>query len=89
LLTLFIALIWLALDIAAKAKDQLGALLAIGIVAMLCFCVVINIGMTAGMFPIVGIPLPLVSYGGSATIMMMASLGLLLNVKRKRLSLFY
>jgi len=89
LLTLFVALIWLSLEIASKAKDQLGALLAVGIVAMLCFCVVVNIGMTAGMFPIVGIPLPLVSYGGSATIMTMASLGLLLNVKRKRLSLFY
>jgi len=89
LLMLFVALIWLSLEIASKAKDQLGALLAVGIVSMLCFCVVINIGMTAGMFPIVGIPLPLVSYGGSATIMTMASLGLLLNVKRKRLSLFY
>ncbi len=89
LLVLFVALIWLSLEIAAKAKDQLGALLAGGIVAMLCFCVVINIGMTAGMFPIVGIPLPLMSYGGSATIMTMASLGLLLNVKRRRLSLFY
>lgn len=89
LLVLFVALIWLSLEIASKAKDQLGALLAVGIVAMLCFCVVVNIGMTAGMFPIVGIPLPLVSYGGSATIMTMASLGLLLNVRRKRLSLFY
>jgi rod shape determining protein RodA len=89
LLTLFVVLIWLSLEIASKAKDQLGALIAVGIVAMLCFCVVVNIGMTAGMFPIVGIPLPLVSYGGSATIMTMASLGLLLNVKRKRLSLFY
>ena len=88
-LALFVALMWLSLEIASKAKDQLGALLAVGIVSMLCFCVVINIGMTAGMFPIVGIPLPLVSYGGSATIMTMASLGLLLNVKRKRLSLFY
>ena len=89
LLALFVALIWLSLEIASKAKDQLGALLAVGIVSMLCFCVVVNIGMTAGMFPIVGIPLPLVSYGGSATIMTMASLGLLLNVKRRRLSLFY
>lgn len=89
LLVLFVALIWLSLEIASKAKDQLGALLAAGIVAMLCFCVVVNIGMTAGMFPIVGIPLPLVSYGGSATVMTMASLGLLLNVKRRRLSLFY
>ncbi len=89
LLALFIALIWESLENAARAKDTLGALLAAGIVAMLCFCVVVNIGMTAGMFPIVGIPLPLVSYGGSATIMTMASLGLLLNVKRRRLKLFY
>ena len=72
-----------------RAKDELGALLAVGVISMLCFCVVVNIGMTAGMFPIVGIPLPLMSYGGSATIMTMASLGLLLNVKRRRLSLFY
>ncbi|HEY5627290.1 MAG TPA: rod shape-determining protein RodA [Nitrospira sp.] len=89
LLILFISLIWLSLEIAARAKDQLGALLAVGVIAMLCFCVVVNIGMTAGMFPIVGIPLPLMSYGGSATIMTMASLGLLMNVKRRRLSLFY
>ena len=88
LLLLFVGLIWLSLEIVARAKDQLGALLAVGILCMLCFCVVINIGMTAGMFPIVGIPLPLMSYGGSATIMTMASLGLLLNVKRRRLSFF-
>ena len=88
LLMLFVALIWLSLEIVARAKDQLGALLAVGIICMLCVCVVINIGMTVGMFPIVGIPLPLMSYGGSATIMTMASLGLLLNVKRRRLSFF-
>ena len=70
---LFVGLIWLSLEVVARAKDQLGALLAVGILCMLCFCVVINIGMTAGMFPIVGIPLPLMSYGGSATIMTMAS----------------
>ncbi|MGQ0810255.1 MAG: rod shape-determining protein RodA [Nitrospiraceae bacterium] len=89
LLILFVGLIWLSLEIAFRAKDELGALLAVGIIAMLCFCVVVNVGMTAGMFPIVGIPLPLMSYGGSATIMTMAALGLLLNIKRRRLSLFY
>lgn len=89
LLALFVGLIWLSLEIAARAKDVLGALLAAGVIAMLCFCVVVNIGMTAGMFPIVGIPLPLMSYGGSATIATMAALGLLLNVKRRRLTLFY
>ncbi|HXF91742.1 MAG TPA: rod shape-determining protein RodA [Nitrospiraceae bacterium] len=89
LLALFVGLIWLSLEIASRAKDILGALLAAGVIAMLCFCVVVNIGMTAGMFPIVGIPLPLMSYGGSATIATMAALGLLLNIKRRRLTLFY
>ena len=89
LLGLFMALLLLAFDVAAKAKDVLGLLLAAGIIGMLGFCIVINIGMTAGMFPIVGIPLPLMSYGGSATIMTLAALGLLLNIKRRRLTLFY
>jgi len=89
LLGLFAGLIWLSLEIALKAKDMLGALLAAGLIAMLAFCLVINIGMTAGMFPIVGIPLPLMSYGGSSTVATMAALGLLLNIKRRRLTLFY
>jgi len=58
-------------------------------IAMKAFCAVVNIGMTAGIVPIVGIPLPLMSYGGSATVMTLAALGLLLNVKRRRLTLFY
>ena len=89
LLGLFTGLIWLSLEIALKAKDMLGALLAAGLIAMLAFCLVINIGMTAGLFPIVGIPLPLMSYGGSSTVTTMAALGLLLNIKRRRLTLFY
>lgn len=89
LLALFLALVMLSLEIAMKAKDALGGLLAAGIIAMIGFCVVVNIGMTTGMLPIVGIPLPLMSYGGSATVTTMAALGLLLNVKRRRLALFY
>lgn len=89
LLSLFLILILLSVEIALRAKDLLGSLLAAGVIAMLCFCMVVNIGMTAGMFPIVGIPLPLVSYGGSATVTTLAALGLLLNVKRRRLALFY
>jgi rod shape determining protein RodA len=89
LLALFLLLLHLSWDIASKAKDQLGALLAVGVVAMIGFCVVVNIGMTAGMLPIVGIPLPLMSYGGSAVVTTMAGLGLLLNVRRRRLALFY
>jgi rod shape determining protein RodA len=89
LLALFISLIILSLEIASRAKDVLGSLLAAGVIAMIGFCAVVNIGMTVGIMPIVGIPLPLMSYGGSATVMTMAALGLLLNVKRRRLSLFY
>ena len=89
LLALFIGLMWVSLEIVEKAKDALGALLASGIIAMITFCAVVNIGMTAGLFPIVGIPLPLMSYGGSAIVSTLAALGLLLNVKRRRLSLFY
>lgn len=89
LLALFTGLIMLSLEIALKAKDLLGALLASGVLAMVGFCLVVNIGMTVGLMPIVGIPLPLMSYGGSATVTNLAALGLLLNVKRRRLSLFY
>ncbi len=89
LLGLFVGLIIVMMDIAGRAKDPLGALLATGVIAMVSFSMVVNVGMTLGMFPIVGIPLPLMSYGGSATITTMAALGLLLNVKRRRLSLFY
>ena len=89
LLTLFISLLVLSIEIASKAKDVLGALLAAGIVAMIGFCAVVNIGMTTGIVPIVGIPLPLMSYGGSATVTTLAALGLLLNIKRRRLALFY
>ncbi|MDT7042609.1 rod shape-determining protein RodA [Candidatus Nitronereus thalassa] len=87
LIMLFLSLFLLGLDIASKAKDMLGALLAIGVVGMITFNVVVNIAMTLGLAPIVGIPLPLLSYGGSATIMTMAVLGLLLSVKRRRLTL--
>lgn len=87
LVLLFLTLFLLGLDIASKAKDMLGALLAVGVVGMMAFNVVVNIGMTVGLAPIVGIPLPLLSYGGSATIMTMAALGLLLSVKRRRMTL--
>ena len=87
LLTLYVSLFLMGLDVSAKARDTLGALLALGVVGMIVFGFVVNIAMTLGLAPIVGIPLPLMSYGGSATIMTLGSLGLLLNVKRRRLSL--
>jgi len=89
LLGLFVGLILLSMDVALRAKDVLGTLLATGVIALISFPMMVNLGMTMGMFPIVGIPLPLLSYGGSSTITTMAALGLLLNIKRRRLALFY
>ena len=77
----------MGLEIAFKAKDIVGALMAVGVVAMMAFGVVVNIAMTSGLAPVVGIPLPLMSYGGSAMVVNLTALGLLLNVKRRRLSL--
>lgn len=89
LLLLFLALILLGVDIAMKARDLLGSLIAVGVVAMIGFCIVVNIGMTLGLFPIVGIPLPLMSYGGSITVTTLTALGLLMNVKKRRSALAF
>ena len=87
LLTLYISLFLMGLEISSKSRDTLGALLALGVVGMIGFGFIVNIAMTVGLAPIVGIPLPLMSYGGSATVMTLAGLGLLLNIKRRRLTL--
>ena len=87
LLSLYVVLFLMGLEIAFRAKDVVGSLIAVGVVAMLGFGVVVNIAMTSGLAPIVGIPLPLMSYGGSAMVVNLTALGLLLNVKRRRLSL--
>lgn len=87
LLSLYILLFLMGLEIALKAKDIVGTLLAVGVVTMIAFGVVVNIAMTSGLAPVVGIPLPLMSYGGSAMVVNLTALGLLLNVKRRRLSL--
>ena len=68
----------------ARADDNFGALLATGIVAMITTQVFMNIGMTLGLMPITGVPLPLMSYGGSSLLATYISIGLLLNVRLKR-----
>jgi rod shape determining protein RodA len=81
---LYLALILWGLRIAVQAKDRFGAILAFGVVAMLFWHVFINIGMVLGMMPVVGIPLPLLSYGGSFIISTLIGVGLLLNVSMRR-----
>lgn len=81
-------LYWI-METAYKAKDRLGAFLAVGVAAMVTFSVVVNIGMTLGIMPVVGVPLLLMSYGGSSTLTVFAALGLVLNVRLRRFMLFY
>jgi len=66
------------------ARDRFGVLLSAGLVAMLAFHITINIGMTVGIMPITGIPLPFMSYGGTAILTDFAAVGLLLNIYVQR-----
>jgi|EndMetStandDraft_4_1072995.scaffolds.fasta_scaffold55187_2 rod shape determining protein RodA len=75
--------IW-AIHIASQAKDRFGAAVAIGVGAMVFWHAVCNIGMAIGVLPVVGITLPLFSYGGSSIVTMMIGLGLLMNVSMRR-----
>ena len=86
LLVLFALVVWRTWRTAALAKDLSGTVICIGVLAMLVFQVFENVGMTMGIMPITGIPLPLMSYGGSATIATFAALGLVLNVHMRRFS---
>lgn len=79
-LSLYALLIWRGLRILTVAKNLYGALIAGGIVAMLLFQVFINVGMNVGIMPITGIPLPLLSYGGSSVIATLLAVGLLQSI---------
>jgi rod shape determining protein RodA len=84
LLVLFGILLYRGLRIAYTAQDRFGLFLAVGVSAMILFHVFINAGMNMGIAPVTGIPLPLVSYGGTALIIAMASLGMLESVATRR-----
>lgn len=84
LLTIYGILLGRLLVIAWRARDRFGALLAVGAVAIVFWQLLINIGMNIGVLPVVGVPLPLLSYGGSSLVTMMITLGLALNVSTRR-----
>lgn len=84
LLGLYFCLIAVSLQVVARAKDRYGALLVFGLVAIFFWQVVINVAMVTGLLPVVGIPLPLLSYGGSSLVSTMAAVGLLINVSMRR-----
>ena len=84
-LLLFFVVISKGLKIAALSRDRLGSYLALGAVLILSYQICINVGMVSGLLPIVGITLPLFSYGGSSLISTWICIGILLNVKMRRL----
>ena len=83
LLLYFIVLMRLTQN-AQTAPDRAGALLVMGVVAVLSFHVLVNIGMVVGFMPVTGIPLPLMSYGGSSVLFVFLALGMVMNVRMRR-----
>ena len=74
----------MSLRIAAQARDHYGLLVSTGATALIVWQATINIGMVTGSLPVVGITLPLFSYGGSSAFVVMVAVGLLLNVHARR-----
>ena len=83
-LGLYFLLLWRCFEAAAVARDRAGAFLVAGIAATLTFQVVYNVAMVAGLVPVKGLPLPLMSYGGSSLLSTLLGIGLILNVRMRR-----
>lgn len=84
LLVLYYALIYFSFQVTAVAKDPFGRLLAAGITVYLAMHILVNIGMMCGFLPITGVPLVLVTYGGSSTLATMTALGMLQSIYSRR-----
>lgn len=80
---LLLLVLW-GLDISAKARDSFGRLLALGLTSILFAHIAVNIGMVMGLLPVVGVPLPLFSYGGSSVLTTCIVAGILLNIRLRR-----
>jgi rod shape determining protein RodA len=83
-LALYAVILFAGIKTAGQARDRLGRLLAAGVVALFFCHVFVNIGMNIRLMPVTGIPLPLLSYGGTAVLCSLVAAGLLQNVYRHR-----
>jgi rod shape determining protein RodA len=83
-LGLYLLVLWRMLETARLARDRLGAFLVAGITASFAFQVVYNVAMVAGLVPVKGLPLPLMSYGGSSVLSSLMGIGLVLSVRMRR-----
>ncbi len=84
LVLLYLALVLWALWVAGVARDRFGSYLAAGVAGLVAWHVFINIGMVSGLLPIVGVTLPLMSYGGSSLLTLLLAVGLVMNVQMRR-----
>ncbi len=84
LLGLYLVLVLWGIRIASQARDRFAAVLAIGVTAMIFWQTIVNVGMVCGLLPVVGVTLPLFSYGGSNVLTTMIGIGLLMNVSMRR-----
>ncbi len=89
LLILYLVFFLRGLDTAIKAKDEFGRFVATGITAMFFIYFFVNIGMTLGIMPVVGVPLPFMSYGGTALISNFIAAAILIGIRMRRFELFY
>lgn len=89
LLLLYLIVLWRGIRIAQNASDTFGRLLAVGITSMIAFHVLVNVGMTMGIMPVTGIPLPLMSYGVSSLTTNIMAIAILLNIQLRRQKLLF
>lgn len=83
IIALFLIFIWRGINVALKAKDTYGTLLAVGITSVIAVQCIINIAVVTGSMPVTGVPLPFISYGGTALVINMTAMGILLNISRQ------
>ncbi len=84
MMVLYLLLIWRLIAVAKASRERAGSLLVMGFVGLIAFHILCNLGMVVAMMPIMGIPLPLMSYGGTAVIAMFIGVGLALSVRMRR-----
>ena len=84
LVVLYLGIVLRGIVIAQRTRDRFGVLLVLGVMSIVFWQVVINVGMTTGLLPVVGIPLPFFSYGGSSLVCLLVGVGLVMNVAMRR-----
>lgn len=83
-LSVYFFMVFLGVNVAAVARDKFGVLLAFGVTALLFWQAIVNLGMVLGLLPVVGMPLPLFSYGGSSLLTNLAGIGILFSIRMRR-----